>query len=444
MIRILALVLLFLNGCSQLPSDIKETLYTEKGYLDSLDIHEGYVCTSAERILYFRGQKKCATITLTKPIMVAKANQEEDWGFFQFPSIGKTDEGTLVVTWQMSEDSHTAYGKPSSREVLPMMSNDNGLTWEPVDNNYFALSGSYFVHLQNGNSLQVYTPTSRDIQTYDSFPKPIAKDNVNKYYLLNRLPDNLRGIYFTLFDKEHHPQTIHSRLHDHCALRFAIEDMMPVIWWGNIKQLADKSLVAGVYPSYYLDCIDSTVHESVSFYRSENEGFDWNLVGRISYLDDGIASRMGGSGYEEPTFEILRDSSLVCVMRTGSSSPMYISKSQNMGRNWTAPKPFTPNGVMPSLLLLKNGVLALASGRPGVQIRFSFDGSGSEWSDPIEMIPYMHKDGSYTQNVSCGYASIIEADENAFYIVYSDFTTRNIIGQRRKSIWFRKVSIDID
>ena len=53
----------------------------------------------------------------------------------------------------------------------------------------------------------------------------------------------------------------------------------------------------------------------------------------------------------------------------------------------------------------------------------------------------MKKDGTYVRDVSCGYSSIIENDENSFFIVYSDFTTKNDEGQGRKSIWFRKVTV---
>ena len=53
----------------------------------------------------------------------------------------------------------------------------------------------------------------------------------------------------------------------------------------------------------------------------------------------------------------------------------------------------------------------------------------------------MNEDGSFTRDVSCGYPSIIEADDNSFYLVYSDFTTKNDIGEVRKSIWFRKVTV---
>lgn len=217
---------------------------------------------------------------------------------------------------------------------------------------------------------------------------------------------------------------------------------MPVVWWGNIKQLADQSLIAGVYPAVYQDSLGQILHSSVSFYRSVDEGHSWNITGKIPFKYDGIADVRGEKEYVEPTFEILADSSLICIMRTGNVSPMYKTFSRDLGKTWTVPEAFTPNGVMPRLLLLKNGVLVLVSGRPGIQIRFSLDGTGSVWTEPIEMIPFMNDDGTFQRDVSCGYASIIEASDDTFYIVYSNFTTKNSEGQTRKTIWFREVTVN--
>ena len=120
---------------------------------------------------------------------------------------------------------------------------------------------------------------------------------------------------------------------------------------------------------------------------------------------------------------------------------MYRSFSYNYGKTWTKPKPFAPNGVLPWLKLLNNGVLVLFSGRPGVQIRFSIDGKGKKWTTPIEMLPYMNVDGTYTRDVSCGYTSILGVDDNTFYMVYSDFMTKNENGENRKAIMFRKIEV---
>lgn len=121
---------------------------------------------------------------------------------------------------------------------------------------------------------------------------------------------------------------------------------------------------------------------------------------------------------------------------------MYSSISKDQGRTWTKPKPIAPNGVFPQLLLLDNGILVLASGRPGLQLRFCIDGTGENWTDPIDMMHYMKKDGLPDIYASCGYAGLMPISRNSFYLVYSDFHVKNANGEDRKAIILRKITIN--
>ena len=183
----------------------------------------------------------------------------------------------------------------------------------------------------------------------------------------------------------------------------------------------------------------------VSFYKSVDRGHSWELESSIpyqpDYAKDPVAPYKIDGSFDEPTFEILSDSTYLCVMRSGGASPMYRVFSKDKGRTWSEPEPFTPNGVKPLLMKLRNGSLVLVSGRPGLQVRISFDGKGDLWSEPIDMMPYM-SDGKYDLYVSCGYASILEADDKSFYVVYSDFNQKNDKGEKRKAIMFRKIIIN--
>lgn len=416
--------------------------YVEKAKgVDSLEIREGLLSHTAQKIKYKRKGKVCAVIELSEPVKVAQAEQEEEWGYFQFPTIAKTDNGTLVVSWQMKADSHTAYGQKSDRKYAPMISKDNGKTWKPQTKDIFAIGGNYHVQLDNGDIIEIYTPTSRNLRKYSGEVKEIGKVGNKTFYLKDSLPKDLQRLYFNYWDKAHKNTPIYATLNDPGVLRYSIDSLMPIVWWGSIKQLSDKSLVAGVYPGDYYDENTKEIKHGISFYQSVDTGRTWNILGKIPFEKDVIIAQRGGEEFSEPAFEVLNDSTFICIMRTGSKSPMYRSFSNDKGRTWSKAEPFTPNGVRPWLLQLKNGVLVLVSGRPGVQVRFSLDGSGKHWTDPIDMIPFMHNDGSYSISTTCGYASIVEAGNDSFYMVYSDFTTRNILGQHRKSIWFRKITV---
>lgn len=407
------------------------------------EIHEGYVSQKEETVLVKQGRKATAKVYLSEPVMVAMAEQEEKWGYFQFPSIGRTEDGTLIVSWQMKEDSHKTYGVQASRQFVPMMSKDGGKKWYPQDKEYERHTMGYNVTLKNGDRLSVLTPRVQDVKIFKNFPKAVAKTDLYSYYLVDSLPDKLQGIYFNYTKKGHETKVIHAQLHDPNLLRYAQDDLMPVVWWGNIRQLADNSLVAGVYPADYIGEDGELIDGGISFYQSNNEGKNWSIIGKIQPPPKKVKKKYKSEedGLSEPTFEVLADSSFVCVMRSGMTDPMYESFSYDYGQSWSNVIAITPNGVRPRLLTLKNGVLVLTSGRPGIQIRFSLDGTGKRWTEPIDMIHFMNEDGSFTRDVSCGYASILDNGNDSFYLVYSDFTKTNKDGQIRKSIWFRKITV---
>lgn len=406
------------------------------------EIHEGIVSTKAQIIELLDGGNKCVSIGLSEPTMIAQAENEEPWGFFQFPSVSLSEEGFLIVSWKMTEDSYKSYGDTPGKYSASFISKDGGITWSHTDGYFKTRSMEYNVFLNNGDYIQVKTPKAKKIDEYDQFPTAVFSTRNSSFYLMDSLPDDLKGIY--LFKKYHNggSELIHAELNDPGLIRSTTDGYMSIVWWGDIKQLADGSLVAGVYPTIYQDSTGKLTNSSVSFYRSEDEGLSWTAISRIPFVYDGIAEMYGDKRFDEPTFEILEDSTFLCVMRTGSTTPMYRTFSKDKGHTWTKPEPFTPNGVLPRLFLLKNGVLVLVSGRPGIQLRFSIDGSGQTWTEPIDMIPYTNEDGSYTRDVSCGYAAIIKDSDISFYLVYSDFTKKNAEGQIRKSIWCRKITVN--
>lgn len=408
----------------------------------NLVITEGVVSQKEDTFRILRNDECIAIVKLEKPIVVSQAETSEGWGFFQFPVIYKGENQQLIVDWQMRPDSYTAYGEQSHGR---MMSLDEGNTWIPLDEDLFRKE-RYRVELKSGDILQVKDSESRDINGYANFPKPVSDQTIKGYdfYIHSDLPKDLQGVYFSLWDKSNGQQhDIHATLEDPRLLRYSINDKMPIVWWGNIKEMADGALVAGVYPCYYQDSNGKVSRTAVSFYKSVDTGLNWKFVGTIPYQRDGASVPFDGNeGFEEPAFEVLRDGTFLCVMRTGYTSPMYMSFSYDRGVNWTDPIPFTPNGVMPNLLFLPNGALVLASGRPGLQLRFCIDGDGKVWTEPIEMLPFLNEKGDYDiWGCSCGYPSLVQIDENSFYMVYSDFKTKDKSGENRKSIMFRKVEV---
>lgn len=413
----------------------------------NLTIKEGLISMWQDTVFIKREGKVVGKVILSEPVMVAQAEKEEPWGFFQFPSVYRTENDNIIVGWQMMEDSYTAYGKGGEGML---MSVDEGETWQPPDRSFFKKNGNV-VNLRNGDILRVTAQPAKDISDYDFFPNPVSKDTIADclFYRESDLPDDLRGNYIIHWDKSTgKTDIIHGVLNDPGLLRYAINGLMAVLWLGDIKETMDGTLVTGVYPANYLNSEGKVLHSGISFYKSTDGGYNWNKISTIPYqrgADPDTYLYDGDEGFSEPAFEILQDGTYICVMRTGLFTPMYKSLSNDDGQHWTKPEPFTPNGVDPELLQLPNGVLVLVSGRPGVQVRFNVDGDGDKWTEPIEMVPFMNEKGEYDKKMSlwptCGYAKVIGVNDRIFYLVYSDFKTKNDEGVARKAILFRKIEV---
>ena len=77
--------------------------------------------------------------------------------------------------------------------------------------------------------------------------------------------------------------------------------------------------------------------------------------------------------------EMLPDGQLVMAARTGSPNPLFMARSSDRGLTWRPYRQPIAWSVYPRLLRLANGVVLLASGRPGVGLWVSADGHGDEW-----------------------------------------------------------------
>lgn len=384
--------------------------------------------------------EKSLEITMSEPRVVAVAPEEVGWGYYQFPSLGKWSDGTLSLTYNISPDAAESYGKPRAA----LISNDQGKTWKPMTGKW----GVGGLLLPNGDRIAVATPKPYDVARLQ-LPKPAgiltSSYSKEKYvvYRLQDLPPKLRTIRIIRTKRESEIGRLeHAWLDDPLALRYSLRSIFPIVWWGDMHVLKDGSLIAIVYPGLLTD-EDGTPHPKwhVFAYRSTDFGHTWKIQGRILYRPDIKADPRGQerNGFTEPGSLVMDDGSIICVLRTTDGTgigPMYVTRSSDMGKTWSTPRVIAPNGVLPRLLRLDNGILVLSSGRPGVQLRFCTDGKGLKWSEPFELIPITE---SNPHADTCGYTSLIATGPDTFLIAYSHFKHENDQGQIRKAILVREV-----
>jgi hypothetical protein len=391
----------------------------------------------------FRGLNAAAPhVIVSDPILVAEGPAEERrWGRYQFPTLDRTLDGRIALSFHVNEDSARAYGnRPSEpdRGISP----DGGRTWTLVP----ATERVAGLLLPNGDriiagrhdvtppaipvrELSLPTPVGTIIGTYGNLPYT--------FYRHDELPESLQGVPLVRLPRggtRWLPER--ATLHDPGFQRYTIQEVFPVVWWGDLTLARDGSILAVVYPR--------SRDGDVACHRSTDSGRSWQLQGRIAYEPDAQADPQAAArtqGFTEPGTVQLADGSILVMLRTTDglgAGPLYASRSSDLGQTWTKPTVVNAFGVMPRLLRLNNGVVVLSYGRPGVDVRFSFDGTGNQWSDPLSLVPLTSDN---IQADTCGYTSLLPLSDDSFLIAYSWFKRPGADGQPRKALLVRLISI---
>ena len=159
-------------------------------------------------------------------------------------------------------------------------------------------------------------------------------------------------------------------------------------------------------------------------------------------------------------FEFMPDGSMVWFFRsnwygnTGHEwSPIYMSRSTDMGKTWSKPENFADLGTLPRLCKLECGVVLLCYARPGMYVQASLNDSGTKWSKPLVVMP--PSDRSKLANVkidkpnfhqwvgACNNPELVPIDKNTALLFYSDFYYPDESGVKRKTILCREIKVEI-
>ena len=134
--------------------------------------------------------------------------------------------------------------------------------------------------------------------------------------------------------------------------------------------------------------------------RSTDGGKTMHYLWHFEPIVDG--KPVGTEGCSEPDLARLPNGDILCLMRTGSDTPMVQSRSKDDGKTWSKPVSVGWPGVKPKLRMLENGVLACSTGRgvyghPQVTCAMvSIDGTGERWEAPFNF--HTGPGCSYTMN----------------------------------------------
>lgn len=392
---------------------------------------------SMRRFEQLRKQDLPYRVDMAQPVVVLEGPVEEKrWGRYQFPVLHRMADRRLICFVHVEADSVESYGMPQRT----LVSSDDGLGWREDQN---SAKLSYGLRLPGGEWLVIDTPSALPVEELSLPPVAGTLSSYRQSFSLYHWADltaDLRRIFFKRSVKGawSHESAV---IDDPGGMRYAAGGRFPRIWWGDLEAASDGSLLAVTYPHILNQ--GSPFHFGAASWRSLDRGRSWRLLGRIPYQPDERrdAQAKERDGFTEPAFTRLRDGSLYSVLRTTDGNgvgPMYATRSRDGGRTWDKPAVMAGNGVLPRLLRMENGMLVLASGRPGVQLRFSRSGLGDDWSDPVDLVPAT---SAKPDADSCGYTSLAALDRDTFLIVYSWFQKPDAENRPRKAVLARRIRL---
>jgi hypothetical protein len=438
-------------------------------------------------------------VKIDEPSVVAVSGPDETcWGRFQFPALSRLDESRIAVIYSLRADSVMSYGAAKAVRV----SADRGRSWNDAAPGDIDMIMTDAIVFPDGEALRFprETPVGADGLALPE-KRMVYTDPYGRRadcYRLCELPDDLRSV------------RAFRRLPGQSCWReevvsLDIPDICVRVWrweWdtGGFRDpnllvhphihtefgwllTPDGGLLLFLYETRFVN--DNVSHDVLAL-RSDDRGRNWRLWGAPGHLPAGEAMRAAAvflndpnSNYNrlwgdlpggapvpdfsgalfEPSVISFSDGRIICVMRSdfgGTHQPVFITRSSDWGKAWSAPEILTPFGVMPRLTLLDNGMIAMVYGRPGVQLLFCGDGKGDRWISPLTLLPEPREKtrvtagrrGSRTDDRqaghddTCGNCAVLKNGPDKFFVAYSDFRHREADGTLRKAIKTQEITVN--
>jgi hypothetical protein len=344
------------------------------------------------------------TARIGDPFTACHADEEQEPGKCRIhPHLSQLPGGRLVMTANIDGDiggaEHVAYA-----------SDDGGHTWRNCPE--WPRRGGLFAALEDGSSLLVsagglfagdepgvfFMPTRRSGDgglTWEPLEGarvelPLAMDEpFDRYdppeWFLERTIKGVSGRDYLAKWQKSQPSPAERALREQFGPRTVGAHVMQLFPLSGSNVLAFLYLSPRWGDRHITVCLASADAGRSWCYRSTPGPFDprYETHGYLKHALDGLC---------EPSCTRLATGELFLVMRLGSFHPLYSTCSADEGRTWApqadrrpgcyyadwAARPLAVYGILPAVLTLPDGTLALCTGRPDVTLSFSFD-HGYHW-----------------------------------------------------------------
>lgn len=380
-----------------------------------------------------------------EPVVVAQGPtyEEASWGPWQFPTIGRADDGRVMVSVNISPDNEMYYGD----DPAWFASDDEGRTWYPVSVENAAVS---YTKLSNGDRIgsKGTAPYEPDPEMLDGVQPVFNACGYADVYLVDdvdpKYMDRVWKFHRVFAGETERKETV-SRINYWPNMAFVKSEngIIPPFQFGRIRVAPDGSVWATDYghmPSPYTGEYPGGL--SQFYFRSVDNGWTWDMM---SWLDP--RQTEGAYVFCESDIAWTSNGTAVTLIRGAKS---YIAQSKDGGRTWNTPVEFDEIGVMPAIASLKCGALIASYGRPGFFVRASFDPDGEVWEEPVEIIGNYDHTSEMNEPCesapghswgTCSYSDILPISDNEALVVYTDFFVPDAEGIKRKSLMVVKVSV---
>ncbi len=413
--------------------------------------------------------------------------EEGMWGPYQFPTPYKAGD-KIAVSVHVGEDSIKTYGDGK----LWFVSGDKGETWQETTPDIIADCG---LKLPNGDTITFPRVSAIDVSDYKipsfleltpgtdyskkaeegTFPQ---QDGVTSHcgyiiraYNADRLPDSLSEKKWYMIRKTAGGEV----REEYCKLEWPY--LTRVVFSDDTFK---NPYMKGIFPTgvpkigpdgaVWITAFSGEGHidpktkqyspyYSAEIFRSEDNGYTFKQYAHMEYPADGNKYPYLSGGFSDNEIAFFDDGSMCWFMRSawyGSTgiewAPMYMSRSYDMGKTWSAPEEFSFTGVYPSLCRLDCGVTLLCFARPGMFVTACPNDDSTKWIEPIELMT--PGDRSHLANVknepktfhdwdgACNNCTLIPVDENSALIFNCDFYFPDENGVKRKTVFCRRITVE--
>lgn len=333
--------------------------------------------------------------------------EEQLWGAYQFPTPYRLKDG-IACSVHITEDNINTFRQDTKRWFKSV---DGGESWGEMDGSAASECG---LLLPNGERLFFPQVGSVDVSDYTfthmSYMTPATdmkeKAPAGVFPIQDGLTFDMGGNLIYAYDADRLPAPLDKK--EWLSLRLSPGESQPTeeyvpLKWDRLTRVvyvnkSGKKTMRSIFPhgrgrigpdgAIWISTYSGDGHidpktglynqyYSAEILRSEDNGHSFAQVAHMEYPADGTEEYPYLSGgFSDNDFEFMPDGSMVWIFRsawfarTGYEwSPMYIAYSENMGKSWTKPVPFTPTGVYPSICRLDCGGLPLDE-RSGARISY--------------------------------------------------------------------------